>query len=38
LLSTDLTLELLEMLELYGYRFNIELGIQQAVHVIGAYV
>ena len=25
------------MLELYGYRFKIELGFRQAVHVIGAY-
>ena len=37
LLSTDTTLEPLEMLELYGYRFKIELGFRQAVHVIGAY-
>ena len=37
LLSTDLCLEPLEMLQLYGYRFKIELGFRQAVHVIGAY-
>jgi DDE superfamily endonuclease len=37
LLSTDLTLQPLEMLKLYGYRFKIELGFRQAVHVIGAY-
>jgi hypothetical protein len=37
LLCTDTTLEPLEMLELYGYRFKIELGFRQAVHVIGAY-
>lgn len=37
LLSTDTTLEPLQMLELYGYRFKIELGFRQAVHVIGAY-
>lgn len=37
LLSTDLTLEPLQMLKLYGYRFKIELGFRQAVHVIGAY-
>ncbi|MEI8323976.1 MAG: transposase [Betaproteobacteria bacterium] len=36
LLSTDTTLEPMEMLELYGYRFKIELGFRQAVHVIGA--
>ena len=37
LLSTDTTLEPLQMLELYGYRFKIELGFRQAVHVIGTY-
>jgi hypothetical protein len=37
LLSTDLTLAPLEVLQLYGYRFRIELGFRQAVHVIGAY-
>ena len=37
LLSTDTTLQPLQMLELYGYRFKIELGFRQAVHVIGAY-
>lgn len=37
LLSTDLTLEPLEILMLYGYRFKIELGFRQAVHVLGAY-
>ncbi len=37
LLSTDTSLEPLEILQLYGYRFKIELGFRQGVHVIGAY-
>jgi hypothetical protein len=37
LLSTDTSLSALEILQLYGYRFKIELGFRQAVHVIGAY-
>jgi hypothetical protein len=37
LLSTDLTLEPMQILPLHGYRFKIELGFRQAVHVIGAY-
>lgn len=37
LLSTDLTLAPLEILMLYGYRFKIELGFRQAIHVLGAY-
>ena len=37
LLSTDLTLAPLEILMLYGYRFRIDLGFRQAVHVLGAY-
>ena len=37
LLSTDTSLTVLEILQLYGYRFKIELGFRQAVHVIGAY-
>jgi hypothetical protein len=35
-LCTDLTLEPLHILTLYGYRFKIELGFRQAVHVMGA--
>ena len=37
LLSTALTLAPLDILLLYGYRFRIELGFRQAVHVLGAY-
>jgi hypothetical protein len=37
LLSTDTSLSALEILQLYGYRFKIELGFRQAVHVMGAY-
>jgi hypothetical protein len=37
LLSTDLTLEPLEIIQLYGYRFKIELGFRQAVHVVGSF-
>ena len=37
LLATDLTLELLESILLYGYRFKIELGFRQAVYVVGSY-
>ena len=37
LLCTDLSLEPMQILQLYGYRFKIELGFRQAVHVIGAY-
>jgi len=37
LLATDLTLEPLEIVLLYGYRFKIELGFRQAVHVVGSY-
>jgi hypothetical protein len=37
LLSTDRTLAPLEILMLYAYRFKIELGFRQGVHVLGAY-
>ena len=37
LLCTDLSLEPMQILQLYGYRFKIELGFRQAVHVLGAY-
>jgi hypothetical protein len=37
LLCTDLSLQAMEILQLYSYRFKIELGFRQAVHVIGTY-
>jgi len=37
LLATDLSLSPLEIIQLYGYRFKIEVGFRQGVHVLGAY-
>ncbi len=37
LVCTDLTMSPLDIIQLYGYRFKIEVGFRQAVHVIGAY-
>ena len=37
LLSTNTLLSPLEIVALYGYRFKIEAGFRQAVHVLGSY-
>ena len=37
LLCTDLTLEPMEILRLYGWRFKIEVSFKQSIHTIGAY-
>jgi hypothetical protein len=37
LLSTDLELDPIEIIRLYGFRFRIECGFRQAVHVVGSY-
>jgi len=37
LMTTDLSMDPLATIALYGYRFKIELGFKQAVHVIGTY-
>ena len=37
LLCTDLTMDPLDVIILYGYRFKIELGFRQALHVVGTY-
>jgi hypothetical protein len=37
LMTTDLTLDPLDVITLYGYRFKIEVGFRQAIHVLGAY-
>lgn len=37
LLCTDVTLEPMEILRLYGWRFKIEVSFKQAIHTLGAY-
>jgi len=37
LMGTDLSLEPLEIIRIYGYRFKIELSFRQALHTLGTY-
>lgn len=37
LLSTDITMDPLDVIILYGYRFKIELGFRHALRVVGSY-
>ena len=37
LMSTDLTLEPLSIIQAYGYRFKIEVAFKQALHTLGTY-
>jgi Transposase DDE domain len=37
LMTTDTALDPLEVIRLYGYRFKIEAGFRQALHVLGTY-
>jgi len=37
LLSTDVTMDPLDVITLYAYRYKIELGFRQALHVVGSY-
>lgn len=37
LLASDVTMDPLDVIILYGYRFKIELGFRHAVHVVGSY-
>ncbi|MBI5818483.1 MAG: transposase [Verrucomicrobia bacterium] len=37
LMASDITMDPLDIIILYGYRFKIEVGFRQALHVVGAY-
>lgn len=37
LMCTDCSLDPLKIIEIYGYRFKIEVGFRQAIHVVGTY-
>lgn len=37
LMCTDAAIEPLKVIELYGYRFKIEIGFKQALHTLGSY-
>jgi len=38
LMCTDLTLDAVEIIRLYGYRFKIELAFKNALHVVGVFL
>jgi hypothetical protein len=38
LMSTDLELEAVDIIRLYGYRFKIEVAFKQSLHVVGAFL
>ena len=38
LMTTDLTLDPVDVIRLYGYRFKIEVAFKQSIHVLGAFL